>query len=275
MHVLLPALSSHGVPPRGRGMGTALCLAGLLAATPTWGCSGGPSPGVSDAADLAADEGHDEETADPGQAEGLRDLAPREDLPPLLTGLGLADRFASGPLGASARTYVEGLYTVPDRDEDIDPVMSERIEAARVLAADPEGAARTVLPACRDWISTPVLGYPCGKLMGLFDTPETIQWLREAATLPWTFPPPDTDGEVRLPEEAVAAAIALESLAVRARAGSAAAAEVLLEAAARCAPALRPHALNRVFAAVPRLLAQRLLWDLLPVEERHLLFEVH
>lgn len=195
---------------------------------------------------------------------------PEEGAAPPLFG---PDAPGATPLDEGIGDLVGAWYDLPT-DADTALAHAEKWRAAQAAVREGgEAAADRITDVCA---AVPVQSVQdtlvCHRLLTLVDSPRSLDLLATRARLavpPWPEGAHPTDPA----PEALARQTALDALALRSRAGSTLAADLLLRIVVAPEGGDRPQAVSAVFRALPRAVAKRRLKASLPAEQMYLLYQ--
>lgn len=177
------------------------------------------------------------------------------------------------PLDAPIGALIDAWYDLPT---DTESALAHAEKWRDAQAAVREGGA-----AAADRIADVCAAIPvhavqdtmvCHRLLTLVDSPRSLDLLATRGRLavpPWPEGAHPTDPA----PEALARQTALDALALRSRAGSTAAADLLLRIVVAPEGGDRPQAVSAVFRALPRAVAKRRLKAALPADQMYLLYQ--
>lgn len=178
------------------------------------------------------------------------------------------------PLDAPIAALLEAWHELPTDEVSAQAHVQRMQGALSELRASGAAAADRITDVCAT-VPVHVVGstLECLRLLSLVDSPRSLALLIDNARLvppPW----PEHAHPVSPAPEALAQQVALESLALRARAGTAMAADLLVQLVADDErAAVRGPAVAAVLEALPRAVAKRRLRGVLPPEEHYRLYE--
>lgn len=195
---------------------------------------------------------------------------PEETAVPPLFG---PDAPGATPLDEPIGALVDAWYDLPTDAETALAHAEKWREAQAAVREGGEAAADRITDVCA---AVPVQRVQdtlvCHRLLTLVDSPRSLDLLTSRARLaipPWPEGAHPTDPA----PEALARQTALDALALRSRAGSTGAADLLLRIVVAPEGGDRPEAVSAVFRALPRAVAKRRLKAVLPAEQMYLLYQ--
>jgi hypothetical protein len=223
-----------------------------------------------DAASTSKDASPTPTDATMGTGDSALPPPPEETAVPPLFG---PDAPGATPLDEGIGALVGAWYDLPT---DAETALSHAEKWREAQATVREGGA-----AAADRITDVCAAVPlhnvqdtlvCHRLLTLVDSPRSLDLLASRARLaipPWPEGAHPTDPA---PED-LARQTALDALALRSRAGTTGAADLLLRIVVAPEGGDRPQAVSAVFRALPRAVAKRRLKAALPAEQMYLLYQ--